>query len=452
MLAKDYKMAPLWQPEQSSNGAKAAILAARDGGQVNIWRPEKSAWANSAAVQAAKADSTSPQIDYGYTDLGRKGSMLAATSAVRQNRQRAGSTPVVKQERYPDEFNATSNALSAANSANKPGRRTQQAAGNDSQRIRNAAVTNLGREMYTSHPPVDVPDVPEKTHEDSLHASAVAMAQQMYKMQQKQISAATGTDGYHAARSAHGRRSSSTSSDEVVPMRFDSLQEAAEKLAHERLAKLHDEHAQNREYRNYYSGNAQSTSRYSLRGRQRNRSTSDLADDREQSQKIRSEMSMFTSNLAQVDAKKRNHDRESLLAAAQRNVAAKLASMDEKVFADTGKIGPSLLSEWEIKAYKAAQEKSDARMENYGRVNIGGGKFVNQSAVDLAAQRNVQPLLDEINEGADAHHLKLAEIKANQDEEKRVVELKKTREKDLKEANRRLKGTSLFASISISVS
>jgi len=446
-IAKDYKMAPLWQPEQSANGAKAAVLAHRDGGKVDIWQPETSEWGNSAATQAFKkfgAGSLSPVLDYGYTNLGRQGSLMAANGAMSQGRKRAQSipNPVTKPETYPDEANAASNALSAATSAHKHKRNVPSEDG--------GAVpwTNMPREMYTSHPPV-APEVDEKNRRDTLHASAVAMAKGMYNRQQAQ-SAGTSLS-QHGASAAHGRKPSSSSieSEEVQPMRFNSLQEAAQKLAQERLAKLHDEHAKNREYRDYYGQNdtkrdssiSQASYRLSLRGRARRRASSDgdIDEDREQSNKIRAQMSLFSSNLSQVDEKKRAQDREALIAVAQRNVTKSLNGMDQKLFAETGKASPALLSQWEVKAHAAAQANSDARMSNHGKVHIGGGKFLDRSEIDKVAQRNVQPVLDEINEKAEAERERQAALKLEQETIARKAAEKKSREKEAKAIDKKLK-------------
>jgi hypothetical protein len=441
MSAKDYKMAPLWQPEQSAHGAKAALLAHKDGGKVDICQPEATIWGNSAAAQAFKkygAGQSSPVLDYGYTEIGRKGSMMAATGAMSNSRKRAESNPIPppKVETYPDEANAASNALKAATSSVSSSKRRS----NLSSEKGAVPYTTMSREMFTNSPPA-VPEVEEKNRNDTLHASAVAMARGMYALQQKQIDAASSAQT--GAVAAHGRRpSTSASSDiETEPMRFTNLQEAAQKLAQERLAKLHDEHAKNREYRDYYGSNTTPSSRLSIRGRTRRRASSDgtYDEDKEQSNKIRAQMSLFSSNLSQVDAKKRQQDREALIAVAQRNVTKSLHGMDEKVFADTGKVAPSLLTEWEMKAHAAAQAKSDTRMENYRKVDIGGGKFISQSAVNLVAQKNVQPVLDEINEKAEVERERQATLKAEQEENKRKEAEKKTREKEGKEINKKLK-------------
>lgn len=429
MRAKDYKMAPLWQPGQSEHGAKAAALAHKDASKSGAWKPEASPWGNSAALSAFKkygAGGMSPVLDYGYSDLGRKGSLLAATGAMSHGRRRAESTPVViapKLETYPDERNSAINAQRAAESA--------------SRRQKGGAVpyTAMPRDMYTSHPPV-APEVEEMDRRDTLHASAVAMARSMYSQQQKKFDAVSNAPG-----ATHTRRlSSSTSEDEVQPARFSSLQEAAQRLANERLSKLHDEHAQNREYRDYYTPPS-TLSKLTGRGRTRRRATSDggMKQDKEQSNKIRAQMSQFSSNVSQVDAKKRQQDRDALIAAAQRNVTKQLHGMDERVFADTGKVPPSLLSEWEVKAHAAAQEKSDSRMENYGKVHIGGGKFIDQSAVDEVAHKNVQPVLDDIYEKAEAERERQAALKAEQENEARKAAEEKARERESKEINKKLK-------------
>ncbi len=440
LQAHDYKMAPLWQPEASAHGAKAALLAHRDGGKVEIWKPEaKSAWGNSAATQAMtshRQGGLSPKLDYGHTELGRQGSLLAATGAMSSSRRRAQSipNPIPKPDTYPDESNAASNALRAATSASRTSKRS------DNSEAGAVPYTNMPREMYTSAPPVQ-PEIDERNRADTLRASAVAMAQQMYSYQQKHIDQGTDAQSGAAAAHNHRRTSSAGSTDDAQPMRFNNLQEAAQKLAQERLAKLHDEHDQNREYRDYYSSNSSvPQSRLSIRGRNRYRSSSlGTSEDLEQSNKIRAQMSQFSSNISQVDAKKRQQDRENLIAAAQRNVTKSLHGMDERVFADTGKIAPSLLNEWEVKAHAAAQANSNTRMENHGKVHIGGGKFINQSEIDLVASRNVQPVLDEINEKAEAERERQAAIKLEQETQARKAAEKKTRDKEQKEIDKKLK-------------
>jgi hypothetical protein len=301
--------------------------------------------------------------------------------------------------------------------------------------------------MYTYTPPVSL-EVDEKKKQDTLHASAVAMAKQMYALQEKAIHNADGTrrsDSHSAATASHSRKPTGESTDAAAPMRFNSLEEAAKRLAAERLAKLHDEHAA---YRNYYGTEPAPppSHKLSIRGKPRRRASSDGqvgGDDAEQSRKIRSEMSIFSNKLAEVDEKKRQKDREALMAAAQRNVRASMHGMDERVFASTGKPTPSMMAEWEAKARAKSVADSQARMANHGKVNIGGGRYLDQAEVDAAAMRNVQPVLDDINERAERQRLKEAERKMQQENAARVMADEKERERIHKEEMKRIKGKSV---------
>ena len=466
-LAWDYKAAPLWHPEMSAAGSKAATLAAKHGGDVNIWRPEATAEGNSAAGQAMRMKNLSPAIDYGYTADGHRKALMAAAGAM-SGRNRSGSSPVVTGT-YPDRANSAANALNAATVANRPSTKTKSRGGptdlpglseDDATRIHDAAITNLGREMYTSNPPV-APEIEEKNRQAGIRAAAISMAKQMYAVQQKAIENAAAvpkSDGHYAANSAHRRQSSfSSSTDESVREypKYANLEEAARKLAAERLAKIGDPNAANIAYRDYYGANTPVQSRLSIRGRMRRRASSDgqLPDsDALRSQAIRSQMSIFNNNLAQVDAKKRQTDRDSLMAVAQRNVAQRMHGIDEKVFAETGKVSPAMMADWETKARAKAEADSTARMVNHGKVSIGGGKFMDQSEVDAIARARVQPTLDEITENAEARRARDEEIRLAAEERKRAAEeqTRNERERDAKTKDewRRFKGLNVKLSMS----
>ena len=434
------------------NGSKAALLAARDGGSVDIWQPGKSAYGNSAAAQAMKSSGgLSPKLDYGYTTDGHRRSLMAATGAMARSRKRSESTPIPR-DTYPDESNSSANALNAATIANRsptklrgglPAPETLSSQMNIG-RVHNAAKSNVSRDLYTSHPTIG-PAAEDKNRQDVLRAAAVSMAKQMYDIQQKTIDDAAANDrnqGLQAARSVHGRYPSITSTTDSIPpsSQYNNLEEAARRLAAERLAKLHDEHAS---YRNYY-GTTPPQRRLSVMNRMRRRASSDGAtidEDQQQSRRIRTQMSLFSDNLAQVDVKKRQKDREALLAAAQKNVTASMHGIDKQVFADTGRVAPSMLEEWEVKARAVAERDSKARMTNYGKVDIGGGKFLDQKDVDAVATKNVQPLLDEINLKAEKQRARELEAKLDEEERKRKVQTEKSRDAEIKAEQKRLKGT-----------
>ena len=453
-LAADYKMAPLWHPEANDVGSKAASLAAEHGGDVQIWRPEATSEGNSAAGQAMRMKNLSPAVDYGYTEDGHRRALMAATGAM-SGRKRAGSTPTVIAS-YPDRANSATNALNAATIANRPSTKPRAPPTDlpglseaDATRIHDAAITNLGREMYTSHPPV-APETEEKNRQAGIRAAAISMAKQMYAAQEK---ARENVAASQAANSVHRRQSSFSSGSVEEPYQsqpqYAHLQEAAQKLAAERLAKLYDVNVENAAYRNYYGTGAAAVpqSRMSIRGRLRRRASSDseLREvDEARSKQIRSQMSTFNDKLAQVDAKKRQSDRDALMAAAQRNVAKRMSNMDEKVFADTGKVSPAMMAEWEAKARARAEADSAMRMVNYGKVNIGGGKLMDQSEVDAIAAARVQPTLDEISEKAAFHRQQDEERRQEELERKRIAEesARAEKERDLKtkEEWRRFKG------------
>lgn len=404
----------------------------------------------------------SPALDYGYTADGHRRALMAATGAM-SSRKRSGSTPAVARSTYPDSANSAANALNAASVAHRPSTKGNRSRGAptdlpglsqaDATRIHDAAVTNLGREMYTSHPPV-APEIEEKNRQAGIRAAAVSMAKQMYAVQQKAIeNAAIDTEksqSQYAANHVHRRKSSfASSTDESVQgyNQYANLEEAARKLAGERLAKIGDPNAANVAYRDYYGTGNPVQSRLSIRGRMRRRASSDgqLPEvDEMKSKQIRSQMSIFNDKLAQVDAKKRQKDRDSLMAAAQRNVTNRMTGIDEKVFADTGKVSPAMMADWEAKARVKAEADSSARIMNHGKINVGGGMMMDQSEVDAIARARVQPTLDEISEKAEAHRARDEELRQAAEERKRLAEeqtkLEKERDTKTKGEWRRFKG------------
>jgi hypothetical protein len=444
-------MAPLWQPEASAAGSKAALLAHKDGVNLNLWKPEPSADGQSAATIAMRKQSLGPgAVDYGYTDDGRKNAFTAATGAHSSAGLARTQAVPVPPESYPDSRNSAKNALGAATLAhsasvranpqapatNKNGLGAMEAA-----RIQHAK--GISRDMYTSAPPVAL-ETDERNHNDALRASAISMAKKIYDVQQQQ------TDGASAARSgatvAHGQQPTTEEQDiKQQAMRYIGIQEAAQKLAQERLAKIgYDENAA---YRSYY-GYEKPRSKLSIRGR-RSRAESDSkaapADDSDsdeddlRSRRIRNQMDQFNKTLADVDAKKRENDRKFLLAAAERKVQAQMQGMDKKIYDKTGKMSPAMVDEWDEKARQKAAANSDARMENHGKVHIGNGKWMDQSDIDAIAQARIQPTLDEIADKTEKRRAEDEKRRAEEEERKMEQEDKKRRERTEKERAAELK-------------
>ncbi|KFA75468.1 hypothetical protein S40288_01167 [Stachybotrys chartarum IBT 40288] len=451
VLAKNYKMTPAWEPTSHSDGAKAALLAVGSADaalrRANSAKAPKSAhdgWGNSAATQAfhASGPASPRQVNLSHgnsaanqafavnrtlstrkgnvSNAAEDGKSLAAAKGAMSARPRATSSP--SQPPFSrDSQPAASSALNGATMAHRASMKARAPAKD----VGAVPVTTMTRNMFTSHPMVQ-PEVDEQQRNQELHQSAVEMARKMYTLQQKNI------DQSKDDASESTRPASSTP--------FISLQDAAYKQAQERLSKLHDDHQKNREYQEYY-GSAQSPKpRFSMTAKFRRRASSDGdMDDQEQSQRIRQQMSMFSSKLSQVDSSKRDKDREALMAAAQRNVKARLQGMDEKVYMETGKVNPNKIAEWETRAQQEAQARHETRAVNKGKVDLGGGKFMDPDEVNAIASKRVQPLLDDINEKAEVERERLATLKLEEEAKQAEQEKQKARDREIKEIKRKVK-------------
>jgi hypothetical protein len=141
-------------------------------------------------------------------------------------------------------------------------------------------------------------------------------------------------------------------------------------------------------------------------------------------------MSILDSKLDQIDSQKRQRDRDALMAAAQRNVTKSMHGLDEKIFADTGKVSPAMMAEWEAKARARAEAESRIRMANQGKIDIGGGRFMDQSEITAIAAAKVQPTLDDITAKAGAERAKDEARKQEEEERRRFLAEKAQDEKD----------------------
>ncbi|KAF2259189.1 hypothetical protein CC78DRAFT_537297 [Lojkania enalia] len=457
LLAHDYKMPPLWQPEASAAGSKAALLAHKDGVKMDLWAPEATSAGNSAATMAMRNKSLSPQLDYGNTEDVRKRALVAATGALSSSRrQRAHSSPA-SPPGYPDSENSARNALNAATIAHTPSIRAGKSPATPtlaSDRFGSGAIEaariqhskSISREMYTEHPPIKL-EVEEKQRQDALRASAISMAKQIYDVQQQHIDQTTGrpsrsrSQAQVGATTAHGQQQQLSDQDDLKQqaMHLIHVQEAAQKLAAERLAKIGID--ENAAFRSYYGYDKPSRSKLSIRrGRQRASSNPEKADsdDELQSRRIRKQMSQLNKSLADIDAQ-RDQDRRDLLAAAERKVHAQMQGLDKKIFDETGKMSTAMIEEWDAKARAKAAAASEARMENHGKVHIGHGKFMDQADIDAIAHGRIQPTLDEIAEQTEKRRAEEEERRLEMEEQKRQAQLEKERTAELKAEEKRVK-------------
>jgi hypothetical protein len=440
----------------SAAGSRAALLAHQKGADLNLWQPTASKDGNSAATLAMGKKNLSPQLDRGYTAQGKSNALLAATKSQRDTHNRAGATPAPAPALYPDQANSARNALNAATvshrgSARAPQQSAQAAVPQYSDPAMQAArIQNIGKnvapEMWTDRPPVEI-ELEEQRQKAALRASAVSMAKQMYEHQNRTV---FGSDpsGAAGATAAHSRAPASIAQPDLKQeaLRYINLQDAAQKLAHERLAKM-DKDLENTKYREHYGYDAEPhRNRLSMRGRPRQRPASEQAQnddddssDDERARRVRRQMKQLNTSVADVDTKKKEADRKALLAAAERNVQKRMSTMDDQVFQSTGKISQSKMDEWAAKARKKAQEDAELRGQHHGKTHIGGGKFMDQAAIEAIAQSRLQPTLDAINDTAEKKRARDEEIRLDKEEQERQKRGEKQKHKEEKDEQKQIK-------------
>ena len=458
MLAKDYKGREIVRPEgNSAAGSKAALLAHKKGADLNLWQPTASKDGNSAATLAMGNKTLSPQLDRGYTAQGKSNALLAATKSQRDTRLRGAAPPPVTPDLYPDQSNSARNALSAATAVSNRGsvRSPQPPIVSPEPQFSDPAmqaarIQNIGKnvapEMWGERPPVEI-ELEEQRQKAALRASAVSMAKQMYDYQNRTVlgSDPSGTAG---ATAAQKRAPASQSQPDLKQeaLRYIHLQDAAKKLAQERLDKM-DKNLETTRYREHYGYDAEPhRNRLSMRGRPRQRAASeqpqdedDDSSDDERARRVRRQMAQLNNATADVDAKKKEADRKALLAAAERNVHKSMDTMDERVFQSTGKVSQAKMDEWAAKAREKAQKDAELRGQQHGKTHIGGGKFMDQAAIEAIAQSRLQPTLDQINDTAEKKRARDEEIRLDKEEQERQKRTEKQKQKEEKDEQKHIK-------------
>lgn len=407
-----------WKPDLSSTAGKAALLAHKDGGKVNLWQPAASDIGSHAAGAALSGKSLSPELDYGYTDDGKKRALLAATLSVSGRTRPAQPEPVPS---YPDAASASANALNAATVAHAPSAAEKAEPYRVSSPANEAArITHLGpnvnREMFTSHPDFGRKEEMSKKH--ALSGATTSVARDI-AARSKEVEVDPPLMG---------------SDPQTTSRNYLKMQEQAQKLAQERLAKLDPDGVN--AYREHYGyANTSPQSKLSIRnrkGRSASNEEEEEEDDAANARRIRHQMSRFTDSVAEADKKKKQDDRNAVLAAAQRNVKNRMSDIDRDIFDQTGKITPGMMEQWEAKARAKAAGDSEKRLETHGLVHIGGGKYMDQSEITAIAQGRMQPILDEVNDNAEKQRERDEQIRLDLEERKRVAAEEKSRKEDEK--------------------
>ncbi|KAL5615489.1 hypothetical protein BROUX41_005534 [Berkeleyomyces rouxiae] len=273
----------------------------------------------------------------------------------------------------------------------------------------------------------------DKDHETDLHATALAMAQQMFAEQQ------LGNNGNKIMR-----KSTVGSSGPAQ----DPLHEKAWKLAQARLAQMDDGSLVVRDSQSYYIAKDRTSSRRFSRLSQRNKQTGDQHSDAAEDDGASSEdidgqpRSIFTKRLSGTQLRKRQDERDALLAAARRNVEHKLAEIDEETMNATGRLMPRRTAAWDAKAQKAAVRRSAERAEaengiagtaSSGQYNVGGGLMVDKADVEARANENLEPLFTDIKESAVAEHERKEQQRLEEEAKKKENTADKARKGKLSE-------------------
>lgn len=438
---------------------RAALLAARDrvyGGitsPATVTTPElkfdKAALDNIMSdknSRAAQGKSTEPALQFS------PGALTAATGAVSSNRRRTESAPT-----KPFFHLDSAAALTAATISHRASRDIRNDVLNDLEpsmeaaRIHHIARTNA--QMYTATPPVEI-EVEEQRHKDTLRAAAISMAKDMYAISVAKDQSPIDETGMAsaAAQNRLSRRYSQSQfswvagDDHTVIQRTPpNLHEAAQKIAAEKLAKMQLDDFHNKQ--EYYGTNVANVKNRQFLARRLRRRTSSEGDasnvDWQRSERIRHQMSSLQSRVNAID-EKRTKDRADLMEIARKNVNATIQGMDEEVYERTGKASPNIQREWEEKAQLRAQQESESRMKQFGRVAIGGDKYMDETEVEAIARSRVQPTLDEIDDRVQEQRAREVEGQLEQERRQRRLATDRDREAQLKAEEKKQEGTTLF--------
>ena len=449
------KSTPAWKPTLSESAGKAALLATNTTAPERGKPAERSKNADKAAL-LANSHTMQPRVLYPESNsASSKAATIAHASNVRSASTRESRQAVEAAARKESEGKALlaatksfSNRRHSEPESTFPKANDQQAAlaqlrlqaRQRESRSRNQDKSNtlpsVSREMYTEHPPIRM-EVEETRHKDALHASAVALARQVYAMNQKHDSPTTESTLQRGPN--HPLKQNAIS--------HLGLQDTAQRLATERLAKIKgpDESTAFRSYYGYPTERPRSAHLLRRGHRGVGSAESDgVADDKEHSRRIRSQMTLLEAQIAQVDASKcdqRDSDRKRVLEMAELRVQEQMHKLDENVFNETGKMSPAMMEEWDAKARARIHEKrvmEDTQVTD--KVNLGGGKYIDQHEIDAIAEVRVRPTLDNIDQAVGRKKAAELDEKSNKEEKKRREQIDKQQKKDTKLEKKHARG------------
>lgn len=419
---KFHKPVEIWKPDPFSAAGAAASLAHTSPKRVAIWRADPEKPEGKAALNVLR---DFPPQPYQISEASKRWSLNGAIGAMQGSKVRrcSDSSPASLTTRQETEATRAGNsALTAATIAHMP-------------MVRNILIATEypSSESLAERKLVDAGRVPQQDKRKSDIPRAATIS--MFESNRDTISppdthkhkALVQPDLQLPATTPPSRRYNNS-----------NIEEAARKVAAERLAKI----GYNTDIPRPASLLGTQGARASL-----NRSYSAAGPNRSnfgRARKIDADMALAQENSVRVDAKKRGENAILLMSTAQQNVQARMSRIDKQVAESRGLVRRE---DWDAKAIEVAQAGSDKRMEYHGKVSIGGGAYMTPGEIDAIAEKNVQPVLDEINRNAEAERARLQaervrelEVRLDDEESKRVQDLQRTREREIREDIKRAKG------------
>lgn len=129
----------------------------------------------------------------------------------------------------------------------------------------------------------------------------------------------------------------------------------------------------------------------------------------------------------------------NLMDIAKRNVESRLRGIDVEV---ADKKGLVYRKDWNNKAMVIAEKRvqNSMRAREGGKIDIGGGRCVDEEVVEEIALRRVQPILQALTAKAEAERARVAAERAEIEERKQKENLEKERNRKLRQEEKQAKG------------
>ncbi|KAM5449413.1 Eisosome assembly protein [Microsporum audouinii] len=273
-------------------------------------------------------------------------------------------------------------------------------------KLYNPAVTNIRREMYTSHPPVAV-TLDENRKRDTLQAAAVSMAQQMYAIIPKEDLQDIETSSF-TMEEPEGQASHRQS--------LQRGREGDELEASSSLAR---------------SSNYRPRPQYFAATRVRPLSSSSADSGRYFGRQAKQARSQSRRNKHEV------YYDNNTIDAAQRNVKKMMENIDNHIYNYHSRPSPAIMREWERQANERVLANRDPSSFEVGPEQMRAGEpLVPARNVDDMARARVRPALYDIDDQVAARKSRRITDKLDEERYHRFISSQMTRDKEVHQLNK----------------